>query len=120
MILFRENKRARGLTRLPRSALLSSGLPLIVQVTRFVLNTYAKNIAKKGEQGKEKDSFAITHYNLPVFAPIHVRLIQVSEKSEFILAMPDALQCAPPFPNRGLLFMSPVQFQTLLHLRHTE
>lgn len=32
--------------------------------------------------------------------------------------MSDTLQGAPPFPNRGLLFMSPVQFQALLHLSH--
>lgn len=65
---------------------------------------------------RAKVKLAAKIVDLPVFAPIHVRLIQISEKGELILAVSDALQGAPPFPNRGLLFVRPIQFQALLHL----
>lgn len=46
---------------------------------------------------------------IPVFSPIHVSLIQVTEESEFVLSLPDVLQSAPPFANSSLLFVGTVQ-----------
>jgi hypothetical protein len=56
---------------------------------------------------------------LPVFAPVHVRLVQVSEQCEFVFPFADSLERAAPLPHSRLLLVLIVQTQTLFHL-HSE
>lgn len=66
------------------------------------------------------DGFRSIFKYVPILAPIHIGLIQIAEKSELILSLPDVLQCTPPFANGSLLFVSAIQLQALFHLKQAK
>jgi len=57
------------------------------------------------------------HY-LPVLAPVHVRLVQVTEQCEFVVPFADSLECAAPLAHSSLLLVLIVQSQALFHLHN--
>jgi len=55
---------------------------------------------------------------LPVLAPVHVRLVQVTEQCEFVVPFADSLECAAPLAHSSLLLVLIVQSQALFHLHN--
>jgi len=55
---------------------------------------------------------------LPVLAPVHVRLVQVTEQCKFVVPFADSLECAAPLAHSSLLLVLIVQSQALFHLHN--